>query len=61
MTTESSNVVVVTATNDDASLWHNKLGHISQKEMKEFLSKGKLPLLKNVHFDICESYIMGKK
>ena len=29
--------------------------------MKEFLSKGKLPKLKHVHFDMCESCIMGKQ
>ena len=59
--TEPGDVVVVAAGNDDASLWHNKLGHMSQKGMKELLSKGKLSELKNVHFDMCESYIMGKQ
>ena len=52
---------VVSIGNDDASLWHNRLGHMSQKRMKELLSKGKLPELKNVHFDMCESCIMGKQ
>ena len=61
MIIELAHVVVVTAANDDTSLWHNKLGHISQKRMKKLLSKGKLPELKNVHFDMCESYIMGKQ
>ena len=61
MTTESGDVAAVAAGNDDASLWHNRLGHMSQKGMKELLSKGKLPELKNVHFDICESCIMGKQ
>ena len=59
MITESDNVVVVAAGNDDASLWHNKLGHMSQ--MNELLSKGKPLELKNVHFDMCESCIMGKQ
>ena len=54
-------VVVVAVGNDDASLWHNKLGHVSQKGMKELLSKGKLSELKNVQFDMCESCIMGKQ
>ena len=58
MTTELDNVIVVTVANDDASLWHNKLGHMSQKEMKELLLKEKLPELKNIHFDMCESCIM---
>ena len=42
MITEPGDVVAVAAGNDDASLWHNRLGHISQKWMKELLSKGKL-------------------
>ena len=61
MTTEPGDVVVVPAGNDDVSLWHNKLGHISQKGMKELLLKEKLSELKNVHFDMCESCIMGKQ
>ena len=60
MTMKPSNVIVVAAGNDDASLWHNKLGHISQKRMKKLWSKGKLPELKNVHFDICENWIIEK-
>ena len=60
MTTESGDMVVVAAGNDDVCLWHNRLDHMSQKGMKELLSKGKLPELKNVHFDMCESCIMGK-
>ena len=61
MTTEPGDVATVAASNDDASLWYNRLGHMSQKGMKELLSKGKLPELKNIHFDMCESCIMGKQ
>ena len=60
MTIEPGNVAAIAAGNDDASLWHNRLGHMSQKGLKELLSKGKLPELKNVHFDMCESCIIGK-
>ena len=61
MTVEPGDVAAVAAGNDNASLWHNRLGHMSQKGMKELLSKEKLPELKNVHFDICESCVMGKQ
>ena len=61
MTTKLGDVATVAAGNDDASLWHNRLGHMSQKGKKELLSKGKLPELKNVHFDMCECCIMGKQ
>ena len=57
MTTKPNNVASIAASNDNASLWHNRLGHISQKWMKELLSKGKLSELKNVHFDMCETVL----
>ena len=34
---------------------------MSQKGIKEPLSKGKLSRLKTVNFDMCESCIMGKQ
>ena len=43
------------------SLWHRRLGHMSEKGMKMLLSKGKLPELKSIDFDMCESYILGKQ
>ena len=61
MTTKPNDVVIVAVSNDDASLWHNRLGHMSQKGMKELLSKGKLSELKNVHFDMCESCMIRKQ
>ena len=33
---------------------------MSEKGMKMLLSKGKLPELKSVDFDLCESCILGK-
>ena len=44
-----------------ANLWHRRLGHMIEKGMKMLLSKGKLPELKFVDFDTCESYILGKQ
>ncbi|RVW44994.1 Retrovirus-related Pol polyprotein from transposon TNT 1-94 [Vitis vinifera] len=37
------------------------LGHMSEKRMKMLLSKGKLPELKSIDFDMCESCILGKQ
>ena len=45
----------------DASLWHRRLGHMSEKVMKMLLSKGKLPELKSIDFDMSESCILGKQ
>ena len=60
MTTKPDDVVVVAIGNDDTSLWHNRLGHMSQKEMKELLSKEKLPELKNIHFDMYRRSILSE-
>ena len=45
----------------DTSLWHRRLGHMSEKWMKLLLSKGKQPELKSIYFDMCESCILGKQ
>ena len=44
-----------------ANLWHRRLGHMSDKGMKMLLSKGKLPELKSIDFDMCKSCILGKQ
>ncbi|MBE2321325.1 DDE-type integrase/transposase/recombinase, partial [Solirubrobacter sp. CPCC 204708] len=53
--------VAVADAGGDTNLWHNRLGHMSEKGMKVLLSKGKLPGLKSVEFDLCESCIFGKQ
>ena len=41
--------------------YDHKLGHMSEKGMKMLLSKGKLPKLKSIDFDMYESCILGKQ
>lgn len=36
MTSRSSNVIAITKPENDAKLWHYKLGHMSQKGIKTF-------------------------
>ena len=50
-----------TIASTDTSLWHRRLGHMSEKGMKMLLSKGKLPELKSIDFDMCGSCILGKQ
>ena len=52
--------IAVADASTDTSLWHRRLGHMSEKEMKMLLSKEKLPELKSIDFDMCESCILGK-
>ena len=54
-------IIAVAEVGPDASLWHHRLSHMSEKGMKVLLSKGKLPKLKSINFDMCESCILGKQ
>ena len=61
MTSSPRDTIAVAEVSTETSLWHHRLGHISEKGMKMLLSKGKLPELKSIDFDMCESYILGKQ
>jgi len=61
MTTRFADIIVSIEAENQAQLWHCRLGHMSQKGMKILQSKGKLPKSKNVDLDICESCIPGKQ
>ena len=43
-----------------STLWHQCLGHMSEKGMKMLASKGSIPDLKKVTIDFCEPCVMGK-
>ena len=45
----------------DTALWHNRLGHMSEKGMKELHSKKVLPGLKCVNMDFDEICVHGKQ
>ena len=61
MTSSPRDTIAVADANTDTSLWHRKLGHMSEKGMKMLLSKGKLLELNSIDFDMCESCILGKQ
>ena len=61
MTSCPRDSIAVVDASTDTSLWHRKLGHMSEKGMKMLLSKEKLPKLKSIDFDMCESCILGKQ
>ena len=46
--------------NSNIVLWHNKIGHMSDKGIKVLHSKKVLPGLKCVNIDFCESCMYGK-
>ena len=61
MTSSPRNTIAVADASTNTSLWHHRLGHMSEKGMKMLLSKGKPPELKSIDFDLCESCILGKQ
>ena len=52
MTSSPRDTIAVADASTNTSLWHRRLGHMSEKGMKMLLSKGKLLELKSVDFDI---------
>ena len=61
MTSSPRDTIAVADASTDTNLWHHRLGHMSKKGMKMLLSKGKLPELKSIDFDMRESCIFGKQ
>ena len=54
MTLSPRDTIAVADASTDTSLW-------CDQGMKMLLSKGKLPELKSIDFNMCESYILGKQ
>ena len=54
-------MVVVTETVNNSTLWHRRLGPISKKGMKLMVATGKLSSLKHVDVGVCEHCIFGKQ
>ena len=52
--------IAVAIGNETPKLWHQRLGHMSEKGMKIMHSKRKLPCLQSVEIDMCEDCILGK-
>ena len=50
----------IDSTETGATLWHHRLGHVSEKGMQILLSRKLLPYLKQVSLEFCENYVYGK-
>ncbi|KAE8685870.1 cytochrome P450 71A9-like [Hibiscus syriacus] len=61
ITSNLENIIAVADADGKSNLWHQRLGHMSEKGMKTLLSNGKLPDLKNVDVGLCEDCIFGKQ
>ncbi|PKI42312.1 hypothetical protein CRG98_037283 [Punica granatum] len=61
MTVNSHDSIALASANSDANLLHCRLGHMSEKRMKQLCSKDKLPGLKIVELELCEDCVFGKQ
>jgi len=61
MTLGSRASISVALSEADAGVWHQRLGHMSEKGIKVMHSNDKLPRLKSVELDFCEDCIYGKQ
>ena len=61
MTAEACCSITIAAGNETPNLWHQRLGHMSEKGMNIMHSKGKLPGLQSIEMDMCEDCILGKQ
>ncbi|WVZ03358.1 hypothetical protein V8G54_024164 [Vigna mungo] len=59
--TEGACHLIAVAMNENPNLWHRRLDHMSEKGMRIMHSKGKLPSLQSIEFDMCEDCILGKQ
>ena len=55
------NIVVVAESASNSSLWHNRFGHMSMKEMKMLAAKEVLESLQYVDVGRCENYVISKQ
>ncbi|KAK3009710.1 hypothetical protein RJ639_013759 [Escallonia herrerae] len=53
--------MVVARENQKTTLWHHRLGHLSESGMKILHSKNALPGMKNIQLDFCEGCVYGKQ
>ncbi|KAG9446485.1 hypothetical protein H6P81_012613 [Aristolochia fimbriata] len=60
--TKVDQIVSLAAEKDDkASLWHRRLGHLSESRMRILHSKKVLTGITNICFDFCEDCVLGKQ
>ena len=53
-------VVVSEAASDPTRLWHQFLGHMSEKELKLLMDHKLLPSMKFLNFNFCKHSMFGK-
>lgn len=60
MTSDCRDIIVAAETCAKSDLWHCIFVYMSERKMKTFVSNGKIPKLKSIDLQLCESRILGK-
>ena len=58
---ETDNVIAAVTKGEDSTLWHRRMGHISERGLKKLQAVGKFPKLNSVSLEVCEDCIFGKQ
>ncbi|KAK3007373.1 hypothetical protein RJ639_016049 [Escallonia herrerae] len=59
--TQNHSISLTFTENQRTTLWHHRLGHLSESGMKILHSKNALPGMKNIQLDFCEGCVYGKQ
>ncbi|KAK3031953.1 hypothetical protein RJ639_037114 [Escallonia herrerae] len=59
--THNHSISLAFTENQRTTLWHHRLGHLSESGMKILHSKNALPGMKNIQLDFCEGCVYGKQ
>jgi hypothetical protein len=60
-TDNTNSSISLASTGVDISLWHHRLGHMSEKGMQIFHKRNLFPYLKQIDLDFCEHCVYGKQ
>jgi hypothetical protein len=60
-TVNTDSYISLDSTGVDTTLWHHRLGHMSEKGMQILHKRNLLPDLKQIDLDFCEHCVYGKQ
>jgi len=58
---DADSSIYLASTRLDTTLWHRRLGHMSEKGMQILHKRNLLPYLKQVDLDLREHHVYGKQ
>jgi hypothetical protein len=59
-TSNTESFIYLTSIGVDTTLWHHRLGHMSEKGMQILHKRNLLPYINQIDLDFCEHCVYGK-